>query len=88
MARWGRWESGEVGRWEVPAFVQGQGTQGESKIHLFVSVSQGKEQVDWIQDFLAQQQRWKDSAQIFCKLLKMQWGVGVCGICSRANCLG
>ena len=32
MARWERWESSEVARWEVPGFVQGLGTQGESKI--------------------------------------------------------
>ena len=32
MARWERRESGEVGRWEVPGFIQGWGIQGESKI--------------------------------------------------------
>ena len=35
MARWERQESGEVGRWEVPSFIQGWGTQGESKILSF-----------------------------------------------------
>ena len=35
MARWERRESGEVGRWEVPGFIQEWGTQGESKILSF-----------------------------------------------------
>ena len=30
-----RWESGEVGKWKVPGFIQGWGTQGESKILSF-----------------------------------------------------
>ena len=30
-----RWESGEVGSWEVPGFIQGWGTQGESEILSF-----------------------------------------------------
>ena len=30
-----RWEVGEVGRWEVPGFIQGWGTQCESKILSF-----------------------------------------------------
>ena len=37
MARWERWESGEVGRWEVPEFIQGWGAQGGSKVLFFVS---------------------------------------------------
>ena len=37
MARLERQESGEVGRWEVPGFIQGCGTQGESRFYLFVS---------------------------------------------------
>ena len=32
MARWERWESSEVARWEIPCFIQGWGTQGETKI--------------------------------------------------------
>ena len=32
VARCEWWESGEVGRWEVPGFIQGWGTHGESKI--------------------------------------------------------
>ena len=35
VARSERQESGEVGRWEVPGFVRGRGTQGESKILSF-----------------------------------------------------
>ena len=35
VARWERGESGEVARWEVPDFIQGRGTQGESKILSF-----------------------------------------------------
>ena len=35
VERWERWESGEVARWEVPGFIQGWGTQGESKISSF-----------------------------------------------------
>ena len=46
MGRWERWngnevvrserqESGEVARWEVSGFIQGLGTQGESKILSF-----------------------------------------------------
>ena len=35
VARWERQDSGEVGRWEVPGFIQGWGTQGESKILSF-----------------------------------------------------
>ena len=35
VARWERRESGEVRRWEVPGFIQGWGTQGESKILSF-----------------------------------------------------
>ena len=35
VARWERRESGEVGRWEVPGFIQEWGTQVESKILSF-----------------------------------------------------
>ena len=35
VARMERQESGEVGRWEVPDFIQGWETQGESKILSF-----------------------------------------------------
>ena len=35
VARWERWESGEVGRWEVPSFIQGWGPEGVSKILSF-----------------------------------------------------
>ena len=35
VASWERQESGEVGSWEVPGFIQGSGTQGESKILSF-----------------------------------------------------
>ena len=35
MARSERRESSEVVRWEVPGFIQGWGTQGESKISPF-----------------------------------------------------
>ena len=35
IIRWERWESGEVGRWGVPGFIQGRGTQDESKILSF-----------------------------------------------------
>ena len=30
-----RWENSEGGRWEVHNFIQGRGTQGESKILAF-----------------------------------------------------
>ena len=36
MARWERQESDEVGKWEVPYFIQGWGTQSESKILSFL----------------------------------------------------
>ena len=35
VARWERRESGEVGRREVPGFIQGWGTQVEPKIISF-----------------------------------------------------
>ena len=35
LARWERQKSGEVGRWELPGFIQGWGTQGEYKILSF-----------------------------------------------------
>ena len=35
MTRCQRRESDEVGRWEVPGFIQGIGTQGESKVSSF-----------------------------------------------------
>ena len=36
MARWEKQKSGEVGKWEVPCFIQGCGTQSESKILSFL----------------------------------------------------
>ena len=53
------------------------------RFHLFVfDVNQGNEETGWIQDFLVLPQGWKDSCQIFWKLLKIEdviwkWGVGV-----------
>ena len=35
VARWEMWESGEVAGWEIPAFIQEWGTQGESYISFF-----------------------------------------------------
>ena len=35
MTRCQRRESDEVGRWEAPGFIQGIGTQGESKVSSF-----------------------------------------------------
>ena len=35
MARWDRWESSEVARWEAPGFTQEWLTRGESKISSF-----------------------------------------------------
>ena len=35
VARWERRENGETERWEVPGFIQGWGTQHESKISSF-----------------------------------------------------
>ena len=35
VTRWERQMSGGVGRWEVSGFIQGWGTQGESKILSF-----------------------------------------------------
>ena len=32
VAWWERWESGKLGRWDVPGFIQSSWTQGESKI--------------------------------------------------------
>ena len=37
MARWERWESSEVARWEVPGFIQGRGCRVSPRFHLFVS---------------------------------------------------
>ena len=53
------------------------------RFHLFVSVvNQGNKGTGWVQDFLVCLQEWKDSPSIFCKLLKIYLGVGVCGICN------
>ena len=61
-SEWERWENGETERWEVPCFIQGWGTQDESKISSFVSdVNQGNEGLGWVQDFLVWLQGWKDS---------------------------
>ena len=63
VARWERWENGEVERWKVPSFIQRWETQDEFKIHLFISdVNKGNEGVGWVQDFLAWPQGWKDSS--------------------------
>ena len=35
VARWERQKSGEVERWDIPGFIQGWETQGESKILSF-----------------------------------------------------
>ena len=35
VARWERWENGEAERWEVTGFIQGFGSQDESKISSF-----------------------------------------------------
>ena len=35
MVRLEMWESGEVGRWEVPDLNQVSGTQGEPKVSSF-----------------------------------------------------
>ena len=32
VARWERWENGEAEKWEAPGFIQGWGTQDNSKI--------------------------------------------------------
>ena len=62
MARWERWESSEVARWEVPGFIRGWGMQGESKILSFISdVNQRNEVAGCVQDILAWRQGWKDS---------------------------
>ena len=54
------------------------------RFHLFVSdVNQGKENAGWIQNFLVWLQEWKESSLIFCKMLNIWWGVGMCGICNR-----
>ena len=37
MAREEGWESCEVTRWEIPFFIQGWGTQRQTKISSFVS---------------------------------------------------
>ena len=45
-----------VVRWEGGRFLvlfNGRGCKVSPRFHLFVSVSQGKELADWIQDFLA-----------------------------------
>ena len=63
MARWERWENGEVERWKVPGFIQGGRHKMISRFHLFVSdVNQRDEGVGWVQDFLAWSQGWKDSS--------------------------
>ena len=35
VTRWENWENGEAERWKVPGFIQGWGTQDESKISSF-----------------------------------------------------
>ena len=35
VMRWERRESGEVGRWEIPGFIQGWGALSESKVLSF-----------------------------------------------------
>ena len=62
MARWDRWESSEVARWEAPGFTQGWLTRGESKISSFFSdVNQRNEEGECVQDILAWSQGRKDS---------------------------
>ena len=53
MARWRRWESGEVERWGLLVLPKGGECRVTPRFHLFDSdVNQGKEKVGWIQDFL------------------------------------
>ena len=35
MTRRERWETSDVARWEIPCFIQGWGTQGETKVSSF-----------------------------------------------------
>ena len=56
VVRWQGGGGGRVGRWESRRFLvlfKGRSCRVSSRFHLFVSVSQGKEWADWIQDFLA-----------------------------------
>ena len=46
MARWERQESGEVGRWKVPGFIQGWEHRVSPGFYLFVSdANQGNKEV-------------------------------------------
>ena len=56
VVRWQGGGGGRVVRWEGGRFLvlfKGRGHRVGPRFHLFVSVSQGKEWADWIQDFLA-----------------------------------
>ena len=35
MARWERWETSDVASGKIPCFIQGWGTQGETKVSSF-----------------------------------------------------
>ena len=74
-------------RWQGGGFLvlfKGGGCRVTPRFHLMVSdVNQGKEKAGWIQDFLVWSQEWKDSPSIFCEMLNIWWGVGMCGICNR-----
>ena len=49
MARWERWENGEVARWEVPGFVQELGMQqGEPKDFIFLFLMLIKRKNRWV----------------------------------------
>ena len=56
IVRWQGGGGGRVMRWEGGRFLvlfNSGGCRVSPRFHLFVSVSQGKEWVGWIQDFLA-----------------------------------
>ena len=64
--RWGRCQSGEVGRWEVLGFVQGWGIQGESKILSFLSdVGNGNNEQAGFKIFLRSQRAGKTLLRSF-----------------------
>ena len=59
------------GSW-IPKF-KGGGCRVAPRFHLFVSdVDQQNKGAGWVQDYLAWPERWKDSPQILCKLLKIK----------------
>ena len=61
VARWERWESGEVGWWEVPDFIQGWRTRCvQDFIFLFLMLIKGTK--GWVEYFFACLQGWKDTS--------------------------